>query len=1256
MVKTMQKINVTINGKNIETVPGKTILEVVEENGLDKIPTLCHDKRIEPFSSCFVCVVEVEGLNKLVPSCSTVVNEGMKIITNSQKVKESRKTAFELLFSNHYADCVGPCTNNCPAGVDAQTYIALISMGKYKEALKLVKEKNPLPLSIGRVCVRDCEAACRRKYVDEPVAVNYLKRFIADIDNNNKWVPELKPKKNKKVAIIGGGPAGLTAAYFLTLEGYSTTIFEKLPKLGGMLRYGIPEYRLPKRVLDSEIKWITDLGVEVKSGVEMGVDFCLNDLKNEGFDSIFLGVGAHKASSMRLDKEDITEGVFRGIDFLREVELSFIPELKGIVVIVGGGNTAIDAARTALRCGADKVKIVYRRSLNEMPAHHEEIEAAQKEGCEILFLTNPTAIISENNKLKGIECLQMELVEGKPGERPRPVPVEGSEFIIDCNFLIGAIGQGVDTTFAKKDIDCTLEKWGTIIINDKTMETSIPGVFAGGDVVTGPLTAVSSIAQGKKAADSIMQFLETGEVKKPHKEFVSFRHKLGNLSEREFSHFNKIPRERMEEMSVKERIKCFDEVELGITERQAIEECGRCLECGCSEYYDCTFRKFTEEYDLDISEFTGETRKYMVDQRHPFILLDSNKCINCGRCVRTCAEILKVSALGFVHRGFKSIVKPAMEKALVETNCIACGNCIDTCPTGAISEKFPFKILGTLPKENHETVCSFCSVGCKINYKKVNDEIFYISNSTDEIKDTHNKGYLCIRGRFGHRYLMDQNRTVKPVIRKSGLLHEVDIKDALCYTEKKINELIEKYGPDSVAVFGSSKLSNEELYLLQKFARTGLKNNNIASFANLFYGNELNSLDDSIGLTVSTITMNDMKNADVIVVMNSNLSEENLVMELKLKEAQKNGAKLVVINSSEIKLTRFADLWVDSKKGTNTLLMNSLMKSCIDNGKIDNQFIQNKTEKFDEFRERIENLNIPDALELINLNENKLRELSELVSNPESNVVFIYNIDSTREKSVNDLKSIGNFLMMTGRIDKQNNGIIVLRENNNSAGLFDMGVSPNYLPGYVKFSESGEVDRIGNSWKVDLKTIFKENDLKSKMKRGEIKGALIFGEDPLAIKENRKYFSSVEFLLVSDSFNTTSVQEADVVLPALTHIEQEGTYTNCDHTLQRGNRIIEGCDKLPNWDVIQQLGARFGMKSCYQSSDEIFEEIRSINRYYNKAELEKSWIDGLFTNGYFKSKIPFALYSVEFDTFTPVKPVMHYSEAYYTNNIKMRLS
>ncbi len=1251
----MEKITATINGKEISASAGKTILEVVEENKLDEIPTLCYDKRLEEFTSCFLCVVDLEGTDKLVPSCSTKIQTGMKIQTRSAKVLVSRKTCLELLMSNHYADCIGPCVNNCPAGVDVQAYISLISLGKYEEALKLVKQNNPLPLSIGRICVRNCEAACRRNNVDEPVAVNALKRFIADTDAVHKWIPTLKEKKNKKVAVIGGGPAGLSCAYYLTLEGYSVTIFEKLPKLGGMLRYGIPEYRLPKKILDSEISWIINLGVEVRTGIALGAEFGIKDLLRSGFESVFISVGAQKATQMGLEGEERINGVFSGINFLRDVELKNIPKLKGNVLVVGGGNTAIDAARTALRCGADEVKIVYRRSIKEMPAHHDEIEAAQKEGVEILFLTNPKSIISEEGKLFAIECLKMKLEESKPGERPKPVPVPGSEFIITCDYLIGAIGQSVDTKFNLFDPDCSVEKWGTIRVGKDTLETAIPGVFAGGDVVTGPFTAITAIAQGKKAAVSIMEFLQNGSAQRSSGKFFSLKNKLSKPAQREFDEVAKLARQRMNELTVSDRVHNFEEVEKGFSESQAKREAERCLECGCSEYFDCRLRQYCNEYNVDIREITGEIKKYKIDARHPFIKLDPNKCINCGRCVRTCSEILKVSALGFVNRGFKTIVKPAMEKSLMETNCIGCGNCIDVCPTGAISEKYPFRIPGTLTKENIETVCGFCSVGCKLNFKKISDDIFYVSNSVGKIQEEHNKGFLCSKGRFGYRYLYGKNRILDPLVKRNGNFQKVEYEEAFRLIKSNINAIQKKYGQDSVAVFVSPKLSNEELYLLQKFARTALKNNNISSFSNLLFGPELNSLDEMMGFTTSTVKMDDLVNADVIVVVNSNLTDENLIMELKIKSAQKRGAKIVLFSSAENQLSKIADLWVDNRKGTNTIIFDALIKRLHRKRNYDTRFVNSRTNHSNEPDRILEQTEIRQALLNNEIDENKFNSLAYLLGNLSANIIFIYNIDSTRDKSKDDLKAIGNYLLLTGRIAKQNNGIILLRDHNNSTGVMEMGADTNYLPGYVGFDELSEIDRIGKIWNAEIKSVFKPVNLAAKMKRGEIKAALIFGEDPLRYDNSKKYFTGIEFMVVCESFPTATSNEADIILPAATYIEQGGSYTRCDNTIQYAKKVTNGIHQFENWQMIIKLANRFSNLFSYDCPCDLTDEINVINRFQEFRDDLNCWTINYFNNGFAKKKLSFVNYSIVLSTFDPLKPVITYPENYYLSNIKKKL-
>lgn len=1248
MGMTMDKIKVTINGKEYSTDPGKTILQVIKDYDIDEIPTLCHDERLTNYGSCFLCVVEVEGLNRLLPSCSSLVNDGMKIQTNNEKIKSSRKTALELLLSNHYADCLAPCKETCPAGVDVQGYISLIEKEKYSEAIQLIKNNNPLPLICGRVCVKECEAACRRNEFDDPVSINFLKRYAADIDIEDPWKPEIKVNNNRKVAVIGGGPSGLSCAYYLKREGYSVKIFEKLPHLGGMLRYGIPEYRLPKATLDREINWIIDLGIDVETGINFGKDITTSELLEE-YDAVFLSIGAHKPRKFGLVGEDSTDGVLWGVDFLRETELNGPRNLSGTVVVVGGGNTAIDAARTALRSNADVVKLVYRRGEKEMPADPIEIAAAKEEGVEFLFLTNPTRLISQDDKLKSIECIKMKLKEDKNGGRPRPVPIEGSEINIDCDFMISAIGQDVDTVPLKTIEGLDINRWDSIEVNSETLKTSCEKIFAGGDAVTGPLTAINAIAQGKTAAKSIDNFVKNGNSKGKNIQFYSRKSRFGEIGEFEYEDFIKSPRNKMPELEVEERVTNFEEVDLGFSRDQALDEANRCLECGCVELYDCTLRKYSSEYEIDVDKFKGHINRYKIDYRHPLITIDSNKCISCGKCVRTCSEILKVAAIDFVYRGFKSVVKPAMEKALLETNCISCGNCIDVCPTGALSEKMPTKVCGTLFKQDYESICNFCSIGCNLNYKVVTEDYFYVSNSTKEIQKSHNKGFLCSKGRFGYRYLMGKDRLLKPVLNTNGSSKEVEWNEAIEKTIVKIREIIKKYGPDSVAVFGAPKMTNEELYLLQKFTRKGLKTNNIDSFSNLLYGHELDSLDDIFGVTTSTTNMDELAKADTIIAINSGLGEDNLVMELKIKEAQKKGARLILINSSEIKMAKFADLWIDSIKGSNTALINGLVKNVIDEDKLN---LASKNGSLKGLREMISEQDPNHVSEVTGVSMDKLDEFFRLAGDPDANIVFVYNIDSHKEKAKNDLKALGNFLRLSGRLDKPGNGLILLRDFSNSAGLLDMGVSTKYLPGYVKTNDKNLIAKIGDQWQTDLSQVFKETDLKKRLHDEEIKAVLIFGEDPLADSENERLFNGVEFMMVADIFPTVTSQRADVILPMASYIEQDGSYTACDLRIQKSEKIFRSKTNKMNWQFIADLASEFADGFDFETSDDIYNEIKEVNRFYENCEPGEFWAKNLYKNGFINDDI-YAVFDIDVSTMDPQKPVLLSSEDFFKNRVKV---
>ena len=1249
-----EQLRIKINDKEYEAEAGDTILDVVRRYDIDTIPTLCHDPKLPPYGSCYLCVVEVEGLEKLVPSCSSPVAPRMVIHTDNDRIRESRRTALELLLSNHYADCLGPCTQTCPAGVDVQGYIALMSMGRFRDAIKLIKERNPLPLVCGRVCVRECESACRRNLVDDRVGIDYLKRYASDVERDNPWIPEVPKRNGKKVAIVGGGPAGLTCAYFLTLKGYAPTIFEASEKLGGMLRYGIPEYRLPKALLDQEIAWITDRGVDVRTGMRWGKDFSLDSLKKEGFDAIFLAIGAQKAKTMGLAGEEATQGIIGGADFLRQMQTRDVPVLSGTVVVVGGGNTAIDAARTALRIGAKQVYILYRRTMKEMPAHQMEVDAAAEEGVEMRFLSAPLSIIEKNGRIEALRCIRMELGEPDASGRRSPVPMEGSEYDLKCDFVISAIGQDIDLPKLGKESKLKTTRQHAIVVDKASFATSIPGVFAGGDATTGPAVAIDAIAHGRAAALAMDRYM-TGQtgigITQP---FISRKEAFGEIPESEFLHVPRIEKERMAEAPVEERIKSQAEVEKGFTESQMFRETGRCLECGCAAYFDCALRKYATDFGVDLDKFVGDTRKYRVDASHPFISLDPNKCINCGRCVRTCSEVLKISALGFVYRGFKSVVKPSMEKPLLKTTCVSCGNCISACPTGAITEKLPFRKPGPWAFEDKQSVCSFCSVGCNLNYRVFHDGLFTVSNVNGT---SHNKGYLCAKGRFGYRYMTDEKRLLKPMIRRRGEWHEATWDEALTYTAQRLGAIINSSGPQSVAALASPTLTNEDLYLLQKFVRAGLKTNNIGSFTHLEDEAGKDDLDTQFGLTVSTATMDDLSRADVIMVMNTD-PDEHLITEIKIKAALKRGARIVTVSSSEIPLVKFSELWIDSKRGSNTALVNGICKAVIEKGREKTSFIKERTEGYEAFKASVEQFDAGLVAEITGVKKEKLEALFDLLSKEGANVVVVYDIDYQWEKSKDDLTALGNLMLLSGRIGKPGNGIILLRAFANSQGLLDMGVDSRYLPGHVRNCDDKGIEALARLWGTDVRDIFKPVDLKDAMGRDRIKGLVVFGEDPLFSTSNLKLTSGVEFMVVVDCFMTETACEADVVLPASLPIETEGTFTTCDRRVQAVAKICASPTGMENRQIIKALAERMNIALGPDGTPEIDEEIRKAAPLYARVGEGGFWGEGLFEERFMteNGKARFALFQIDVTPFSGEKRCYLSAENYFDLHIRHKLS
>ena len=759
-----------------------------------------------------MCVVEVQGYG-LVTSCTTPVADGMVVQTDSARVVTARTERLKALLDDHYGDCTAPCERACPAGIDVQGYLALIARGAYREAVDLIKERLPLPAVIGRICPHFCEQECRRNLIDKPVAICSSKRFVADLELlGGRWTPpDVKPKSGKRVGIVGGGPAGLTAAYYLAREGHEVTILEALPKAGGMLRYGIPDYRLPQDLLDLEIGTITALGVGIKTGQRLGRDFTVQGLLDQGFHSVFLAIGCHQSTKMAVEGEEL-EGVLAGIDFLRAVAAGEPVKMGRRVAVVGGGNTAVDAARSAVRMGAEDVTLVYRRSRAEMPASPWEIEEAEEEGVKLHFLAAPVRLHGEDGVLTSLEYVKMQLGEPDASGRRRPEPMPGSESILGVDTVIAAIGQRPQSTPLAGESVLKTARGGTIVANEITMLTDMPGVFAGGDCVSGAATAVEAIAGGRKAALAMDAYLKGEPLPKVATRFDISKGKLKELAGKpEFTELEQKPREQMPKIALSARGKGFEEIELGYTEEAVRREAARCLECGCKADYYCNLRELATEYSVPEPIYREYRYLYPLDRSHPFIERDANKCIACARCDRICANVQGVGALGFAYRvaTFEGNGGP-----LQNTTCESCGQCVASCPVGALVAKKEME-----PAREVKTVCSYCGVGCSIYMGMRQNSIVSLRGDTEGV----NHGNLCVKGRFGYEFVNSPDRLTAPLIKKNGQFVETTWDQALDLVVSKLGG----YRGDQVTVISSAKCTNEENYLIQKFARGVMGTNSV---------------------------------------------------------------------------------------------------------------------------------------------------------------------------------------------------------------------------------------------------------------------------------------------------------------------------------------------------------------------------------------------------------------------------------------------
>lgn len=669
-------VNLTIDNIPVSVEEGTTVLAAAAKAGIE-IPNLCFREELKPYGACGVCVVEVEKCPKLLRACATKVAEGMVVRTTGERALKARKLALDLLMGDHDGDCIGPCKLNCPAHTDCQKYVKEIAEGRFADAVSTIMEVFPLPASIGRVCPHPCETACRRKHVEAPISIAHLKYFAADqVRKDGTAHPiSVAPATGKKVGIIGGGPAGLTAAFKLVQKGHEVTVVDQMPEMGGMLRYGIPEYRLPKAVLKIETDAIAALGVRYVNNFKIGRDESFESFRSR-FDAVIVANGAWRSSAMRVKGEEL-KGVWGGIDFLREVATGGKPGIGDRVAIVGGGNTAMDACRTAVRLGAKDVYIIYRRTRKEMPADDIEIVEAEEEGVKFKFLCAPDEILGADGRVSGMRLQVMELGEPDERGRRRPVPVEGKFEEIALDSVIAAIGQKNDPDgFA----DLPQTKWGTISADALNFATAIPGVFACGDTVNdGAGIAIGAIGQANEAAFAVDAYLNGGEYR-PVKPVLSER----EVTDKDFADRERIERVKMPHRSPEERRNDFKEVNLGLSPEAAMAEARRCLECGCHDYSDCRLIRYANQLRSDVKRLKGEFHPGFVETKLVCIERNQRKCIGCNLCVRVCEEKAKKGILGLVDRGFKTVIKPEFDNPETIAVCKDCRMCVEMCPTGAL--------------------------------------------------------------------------------------------------------------------------------------------------------------------------------------------------------------------------------------------------------------------------------------------------------------------------------------------------------------------------------------------------------------------------------------------------------------------------------------------------------------------------------------------------------------------------------------------
>ncbi|EHK8983136.1 formate dehydrogenase subunit alpha [Vibrio vulnificus] len=1236
-------IQIVIDGKYRIVEAGQTVLQAAKVCGVE-IPSLCGMNRSGEKIPCDLCVVEVESGGPR-RACELEVYNGLTVKTQSEALSAHRKQALNRIMSDHYADCEAPCKTACPAGVDIQSYLYHIAQNDHQKAIEVIKRTLPMPLSIGRVCPAFCESECRRSLVDDAIAIRQLKRHAADADlaAQEAYTPEKKADKNKRVAIVGSGPGGLTAGYYLTNEGYLVDVFEAMPQAGGWLRYGIPEYRLPKSILDKEIELMCRNGMTIHTDKKLGRDISLSQLSQD-YDAVCLAVGASKAVAMDYPGSDL-DGCYLGVDYLKDfvTEQRFITGKK--VAVIGGGNTAIDCARTAVRTGADTT-LIYRRTRDEMPAEDYEIEEAEHEGVKFHFLTNPAEnIADEQGRVCSVKLEKMALGAADASGRRRP-EATGEYFTEAFDTVIAAVSQQADLSFMQGEaLTLPLTRWNTADANPETMHSGTGNIFSIGDFRRGPATAVEAVADGRIAAQAIDRFFDGDMENIPLKPFNSRKEqKLKQVDPLHFSHLQKVARTIMPELTSQQREQSFEEVELGFDNAEAMAEAARCLECGCQVNTSCDLRDYATEYgaeqhfhySVNIKSHdewqalrqNDPRHKYPIDHSSEFIVFDANRCISCGQCIQACREQSVQGVLSFMNleKG-RPVVRPDCRPnfggqgvMMGDSRCVQCGACVQACPVGAMTDgRDRSQGRETLLKKV-DTICTYCGVGCKLtmHVDEAANQIRYVEGAHSPV----NEGMLCVKGRYGFDFVASEERLTTPLIRKDGWLQPASWQEAIRLIADKFSTIKQDFGGRALAGFSSAKTTNEDNYAFQKFMRRELGTNNVDHCARLCHASTVTGLEASLGSGAMTNDIPSIKHSDVIFIIGSDTSAAHPVIASHIKQAVRHhGARLIVADPKRIGMADHAELYLAHRPGTDVMLINGVMQQIIKNGWYDMEYIEERVDGFDTMLQEVMSPAYSlDKVELVTgVKADDIFAMARMIGTAKRTAVY-YSMGITQHTTGHDnVRSIANLQLLCGNIGIEGGGINPLRGQSNVQGACDMGALPNNYPGYQKVYNPLVREKFVIEW--DAPHLSAEpgltlTEIIDGACRRDVRALYVMGENPVLSDPNQAHviegLEALDFLVVQDIFLTETAQYADVVLPSCSFAEKSGHFTNTERRVQRISPAVNPPGEAKeDWRIVQEIANAMGSDWHYRSVADITNEITRVTPQYAGLKWENITPEGV---------------------------------------------